>query len=189
MQSLFPYVVFGAVGLSVVMSIVFLVGQGSVYDEIGEGGLDGLGARGPGHAGGPGSGASCGSGSGGYGASQGPSGDGWYAGEPPAGGPGNRDGTLHASSQSARDERDLEIRQMLEARNERRVRRGEPALDIDREIEALTAEHAAGAQRDDGIAEEVLQLVVARNERRERQGLEPLDIEAEVARTMAELNP
>jgi hypothetical protein len=32
-------VVFGAVALSIVMSIVFLVGRGSLYDQIGQGGL------------------------------------------------------------------------------------------------------------------------------------------------------
>ncbi|MDQ6810344.1 MAG: hypothetical protein M3Z95_00410, partial [Actinomycetota bacterium] len=39
MQSAFPIVVFGAVALSVVMSIVFLVSRGSTYDQIGQGGL------------------------------------------------------------------------------------------------------------------------------------------------------
>jgi hypothetical protein len=39
MQSAFPIVVFGAVALSVVMSVVFLLGHGSVYDQIGEEGL------------------------------------------------------------------------------------------------------------------------------------------------------
>jgi hypothetical protein len=38
-QSLFPIVVFGSVGLSVVMSLVFLFTRGSSYDEIGEGGF------------------------------------------------------------------------------------------------------------------------------------------------------
>jgi hypothetical protein len=38
-QSAFPIVVFGAVGLSVVMSLIFLFTRGSSYDEIGEGGL------------------------------------------------------------------------------------------------------------------------------------------------------
>ena len=77
---------------------------------------------------------------------------------------------------------------MVQARSERLVRRGEPALDVDAEVARLTAvQPELAPQRDQGIAEEVLQLVVARNERRERQGLEPLDIEAEVARTLAEL--
>ena len=76
----------------------------------------------------------------------------------------------------------------MQARSERGVRRGEPALDIDAEVARLTAVDSSSApQRDQELVQEVLQLVVARNERRERQGLEPLDIEAEVARTLAEL--
>jgi hypothetical protein len=39
MQAAFPIVVFGTVGLSVVMSIVFLLSKGSMYDEIGSGGF------------------------------------------------------------------------------------------------------------------------------------------------------
>jgi len=38
-ESVFPIVVFGAVALSIVMSVVFLVGKGSVYDQVGEGGI------------------------------------------------------------------------------------------------------------------------------------------------------
>ena len=41
MQSAFPIVVFGAVALSVVMSVVFLLSRGSMYDQIGQGGLMG----------------------------------------------------------------------------------------------------------------------------------------------------
>ena len=78
---------------------------------------------------------------------------------------------------------------MLQARSERRVRRGEPALDVDAEVTKLLAAQPASTGHDPGIAEEVLQLVVARNERRERQGLQPLDLEAEVQRTLAELDP
>jgi hypothetical protein len=157
MQSAFPIVVFGTVGLSVVMSIVFLLSKGSMYDEIGSGGL-------PGEDEAPGGGSP-------------------FAGGAPdyhalAGGP--------ALGQA---EREREIRQMLQARSERRVRRGEPALDIDAELARLTAAEPARTGHDPGIAEEVLQLVVARNERRERQGLEPLDLEAEVQRTLAELDP
>jgi hypothetical protein len=165
MQSAFPIVVFGAVGISVVMSIVFLLSKGSIYDEIGQGGLPG--ADGP----------SQGSGSAGGAAAQ--------ARRPPA------ETALTGGSESYGSERDEEIRQMLRARNERRARRGEPELDVDAEFARLTAETdtLASVQQDRGIEEEVLQLVVARNERRERQGLEPLDIAAEVARTLAELNP
>jgi hypothetical protein len=78
---------------------------------------------------------------------------------------------------------------MVQARSERRVRRGESPLDVDAEVTRLIADEPVQSSHDAGIAEEVLQLVVARNERRERQGLEPLDIEAEVARTLAELGP
>jgi hypothetical protein len=84
-------------------------------------------------------------------------------------------------------EREQEIRQMLGARSERLVRRGEPALDIDAEVARLLAPARAPSAPDAGLAEEVRQLVVARNERRVRQGLEPLEVDAEVARTLAEL--
>jgi hypothetical protein len=52
MQSVFPIVVFGAVALSVVMSFVFLISRGSVYDHIGQDGFTrdsdhGGGAPGP----------------------------------------------------------------------------------------------------------------------------------------------
>jgi hypothetical protein len=162
MQAAFPIVVFGAVGLSIVMSIAFLISKGSLYDEIGQGGLDGEGADG--------------------------------LDEPPEG-PALRpiapaDGALTSSPEARRDEREQEVRQMLQARSDRLVRRGEPALDIDAEVaKLLTPPAGAVASHDKGIAEEVLQLVVARNERRERRGLEPLDVEAEVARTLAELSP
>jgi hypothetical protein len=157
MQQAFPIVVFGAVGLSVVMSIVFLLSKGSMYDEIGSGGLPRENET-------PGGGSPFGESAPDY--------------HSMAGGP-----ALHQA------EREQEIRQMLQARSERRVRRGEPALDIDAEVAKLLAAQPANTGHDPGIAEEVLQLVVARNERRERQGLEPLDLEAEVARTLAELDP
>jgi len=74
-----------------------------------------------------------------------------------------------------------EIRQMLEAKSRRREARGEPGLDVDAELAALTR-GAAGA--DPGLREEVRQLVIARNERRRRQGKEPLDVEAEIERQL-----
>jgi len=39
LQSAFPIVVFGAVALSVVMSLVFLLSRGSLYDHVGESGF------------------------------------------------------------------------------------------------------------------------------------------------------
>jgi hypothetical protein len=77
-----------------------------------------------------------------------------------------------------------EIRQMLEAKSRRRQARGEPELDVDAELAALTR-GSAGA--DPGLREEVRQLVIARNERRARQGKEPLDVEEEIERQLREL--
>jgi hypothetical protein len=164
MHSAFQIVVFGAVALSILMSIVFLVGKGgSVYDEIGQGSLTGEGE----HAGGNGT------------------------GEPRPGAgelEASAGNTLLARPERERVEREQEIRQMLQARSERLERRGEPGLDVDAEVARLISVQSSVPLRDQGIEEEVLQLVVARNERRERQGLEPLDIEAEVARTLAEFD-
>jgi len=41
LQSAFPIVVFGAVAVSVVMSLIFLFSRGSMFDHIGDGGLTG----------------------------------------------------------------------------------------------------------------------------------------------------
>jgi hypothetical protein len=79
-------------------------------------------------------------------------------------------------------ERDDEIRQLLTARNERRARRGEEPIDVEAELERLTAPTVDAALRD-----EIRQLVIARNERRARRGEEPLDVEAEVERQVREL--
>ena len=94
-------------------------------------------------------------------------------------------------SEQARQERELEIRQMLQARSDRLVRNGGQALDIDAELARLEgpATNASGAGNDPGLAEEVRQLVVARNERRARAGEDPLDVESEVQRTLSELDP
>ena len=84
-------------------------------------------------------------------------------------------------------ERDEDIRAMLQARNARRLRRGEAPLDIEAELTRLTAPGAAavaGTDVDPELAEEVRQLVQARNARRLRRGEAPLDIEAEVAREL-----
>lgn len=78
--------------------------------------------------------------------------------------------------------RDEEIRQMIEARNARRVRQGKEPEDVEEALRELQAPAA-----DPALATEVRQLVVARNARRVRQGKEPLDVEAEVARRMRDL--
>ena len=79
-------------------------------------------------------------------------------------------------------ERDEEIRQLLEARNARRIRRGETPVDVERELARLTAPAV-----DPALREEIRQLVVARNHRRARAGKAPLDVEAEIQREISEL--
>jgi hypothetical protein len=88
---------------------------------------------------------------------------------------------------AARSEQEQEVRQMLRARSDRRVQRGEPALDIDAEVAKLLGDANRAKERDPALVAEVRQLVEARNERRLRQGKEALDVEAEVARTLDEL--
>jgi hypothetical protein len=83
---------------------------------------------------------------------------------------------------ASRAEAEAEIRQLVEAKSARRVARGEPPLDVDAEVAALTK--AGGPVVDEGLREEVRQLVMARNERRIARGEEPLDVEAEVERQL-----
>lgn len=83
-----------------------------------------------------------------------------------------------------------EVRQMLEAKSERRRRRGEAPIDVEAETRRLlaAAEQPRGEEAMDAeLRAEVRQLVVARNERRMREGLEPLDVEAETERQLADL--
>ena len=82
-----------------------------------------------------------------------------------------------AGSTTASRDRDEEIRQMLEARNARRIRRGEEPVDIEQELRKLTAPAI-----DPQLREEIRQLVTARNYRRMRAGKPPLDVEAEIQR-------
>jgi hypothetical protein len=76
-----------------------------------------------------------------------------------------------------------EIRQLMEARNARRERRGEPPLDVAAEIARLE-----GPKVDPGLRAEIHDLVVARNARLLRAGKPPLDVDAEVARRIADLD-
>ena len=87
-----------------------------------------------------------------------------------------------AGSATALRERDEEIRQMLEARNARRVRRGEQPVDVEQELGRLTT-----TQIDPELRSEIRDLVIARNYRRTRAGKPPLDVEAEVEREVARL--
>jgi hypothetical protein len=72
---------------------------------------------------------------------------------------------------------------MLEARNARRRRRGEPEVDIEQELARLTAPVIDAELRD-----EIRDPVIARNHRRARHGKPPLDVEAEIEREIAGLS-
>ncbi len=86
------------------------------------------------------------------------------------------------ASSAALVERDEEIRQLLEARNLRRQRRGEPLIDVELELQRLTE-----PKIDSELREEIRQLVVARNHRRARTGKPPLAVEAEIERQIRDL--
>jgi hypothetical protein len=168
MQAAFPVVLFGSIGLFVVVGVLSMLTRNNLHDQIGQGGLfvgeDTFGAASP-PAGWPG----------------------------PPDGPSGPSGWEGEGGAEARAERELEIRQMLAARSDRLVRQGQPPLDIDAELARLerTDELAppGAASHNAALTEEVRQLVVARNERRARQGLDALDVEGEVQRTLAELDP
>ena len=98
---------------------------------------------------------------------------------------GGLDMTREPPAQASGAEVQEEIRQMLEAKSQRRQARGEPGLDVEAELTALTQTTAAG---DPGLRDEVRQLVIARNERLLRQGKEPLDVESEVDRQLRDLS-
>jgi hypothetical protein len=88
-----------------------------------------------------------------------------------------------AGSPEAIRERDDEVREFLDARNERRRRRGEPPVDVEAELRRLTTPLI-----DAGIRGEIRDLVIARNHRRARAGKPSLDLEAEVEREIARLS-
>lgn len=85
-------------------------------------------------------------------------------------------------SAAAIRERNEEVRQMLEARNARRLRRGEQPVDVEEELARLTA-----PKIDPQLRSEIRDLVIARNHRRARRGLPPLDVEAEIEQEIARL--
>ncbi len=90
-----------------------------------------------------------------------------------------------ASSAAELAERDEEVRQMLQARNARRRRRGEVEIDVEQELRRLiTPAPAIDAE----LREEIREMVIARNHRRSRRGEPALDVEAEIERQIAELS-
>jgi hypothetical protein len=172
MQAAFPLVLFGSIGLFVLLGVLSMFSHRNLHDQIGQGGLftgedsfSGFGSGGSSTLGGPGAVGATG---------------GW----------GTEDGAGGTGGTGARGEREREIRQLLEARSERLVRGGHAPLDIDAELARLEPSGGAGVagSHDAGLTAEVRQLVLARNERRLRRGLEVLDVEVEVQRTLAELD-
>jgi len=148
MEAAFPFVLFGAIALFVILGVISMFSRGNLYDQIGQGGLtlgeDRFGPR-PGAA------------------------------------------TAEVGRATEQEEREQEIRQMLQARSDRLVDQGHAPLDIDAEIARL--QPAGATSHDSGLTAEVRQLVLARNERRVRQGQPALDVDTEIARTLAELDP
>ena len=99
--------------------------------------------------------------------------------------PPPRPGATPAISGAVREE---EIRQMVQARSDRAVARGEKPRDVDAEVaELLASDRQSHLGADPALREEVRGLVIARNERRQRQGKKALDVEAEIDRQLAEL--
>ena len=89
-----------------------------------------------------------------------------------------------AGSPAAKAEQAEEVRQLVQAKSDRREARGEAPLDVEAEVAALL--RPTGGE-DPGLRDEVRQLVIARNERRGRRGEEPLDVETEVDRQLRDL--
>ncbi len=94
-----------------------------------------------------------------------------------------RDGHIAAPTSA---DGQAEIRQMLDARNARRARKGQEPVDVEAELARLTsASHQADV--DPALRDEVRHMVLARNARRVRKGQEPLDVEVEIERQLREL--
>jgi hypothetical protein len=95
------------------------------------------------------------------------------------------------NSPAAIAEREADIRQLVQARSDRRRARGEGALDVEAEVERLMeldpSAQPEAEQQDAALRAEVRQLVIARNERRAARGEPPLDVEAEVERQLRDL--
>jgi hypothetical protein len=93
---------------------------------------------------------------------------------------------------TARLEREAEIRQLVQARHDRQLARGEQPVDVEAEVSRLLdldPEGPAEDRRDAALREEVRQLVVARNERRAARGEPALDVEAEIDRQLRDISP
>jgi hypothetical protein len=98
---------------------------------------------------------------------------------------------LPPGSAAAKAEREDEIRQLVQARSDRRVARGDAPIDVDAEVSRLldvgSDPGSEETRQDRELREEVRQLVLARNERRIARGESQLDVEAEINRQLESL--
>jgi hypothetical protein len=87
---------------------------------------------------------------------------------------------------AGRMEREMEIRQLVGARRDRQLARGEQPIDVEEEVRRLLDVDVAPAadRADAALRDEVRQLVIARNERRMARGEPALDVEAEIDRQL-----
>lgn len=103
-----------------------------------------------------------------------------------------------AGAQAAAQERATEIQELVQARNRRRGRRGQPPLDVEAQLAQLTDRlpeqgrpsreaQVAPTAVDPELRSEIRDLVMARNHRRRAAGLAPLDVEGEIERQILRL--
>ena len=86
-------------------------------------------------------------------------------------------------------ERAEDIRQMLDARNARRVQRGEAPVDVESELAGIgEPTDARGPPISPELRDEIRDHVIAHNARRIRAGAEPLDVEDEIERRIRDLS-
>jgi hypothetical protein len=167
LASALPTLLFVGMVMAAVVGVMALVSRKDIYDEIGGGGLSMEHDEGP-------------------------------ASEHQTGDEVAREVGFHSASDDpaiARAERELEIRQLLEARSARAVRHGGEPLDVEAELARLLAldempldageEARAGPAGERAERElEIRQMLEARSARRVRKGGEPLDVEAELERLL-----
>jgi hypothetical protein len=172
MQTIFPLVVFGAIGLFIVVGLLSMLTRKNLHDQIGQGGLfvgedysAGTGAF-PEPVGSDESGA--------------PS-----ALESPA----ERELEIRQMLKARSDRLVRQGHEALDIDAELARLEWIPAHPTHPDPRADGSSNGAEGSGDPALAAEVRQLVLARNERRARQGLDALDVEAEVRRTLAELSP
>jgi hypothetical protein len=168
MQTIFPLVVFGAIGLFIVVGLLSMLTRKNLHDQIGQGGLFvGEDYASPGAFPEP------------VGSDE--------SGAPSAlESPAERELEIRQMLKARSDRLVRQGHAPLDIDAEFARLEWIPAHPDPRADGSSTGAEGSG---DPALAAEVRQLVLARNERRARQGLDALDVEAEVQRTLSELSP